>query len=102
MKIFLLLLSPLLIFAKVHYAKVEPYDSVTLKSAVSGLILEVDLNAEGTHVQGKRIIHIDDVLDRTNLDDTKQSVILLEQMLGINKEIFFIISRYSEETRGVL
>ena len=87
MKIFLLLLSPLLIFAKVHYAKVEPYDSVTLKSAVSGLVLEVDLNAEGTHVQGKRIIHIDDVLDRTNLDDTKQSVILLEQMLGINKEI---------------
>ena len=87
MKIFLLLLSPLLIFAKVHYAKVEPYDSVTLKSAVSGLVLEVDLNAEGTHVQGKRIIHIDDVLDRTNLDDTKQSVILLEQMLGINNEI---------------
>ena len=87
MKIFLLLLFPLLIFAKVHYAKVEPYDSVTLKSAVSGLVLEVDLNAEGTHIQGKRIIHIDDVLDRTNLDDTKQSVILLEQMLGINKEI---------------
>jgi multidrug resistance efflux pump len=87
MKIFLLLLSPLLIFAKVHYAKVEPYDSVTLKSAVSGLVVEVDLNAEGTHVQGKRIIHIDDVLDQANLDDTKQSVVLLEQMLGINQEI---------------
>ena len=87
MKIFLLLLSPLLIFAKVHYAKVEPYDSVILKSAVSGLVVAVDLNAEGTLVKGKRIIHIDDALDRTNLNDTKQSVTLLEQMLGINKEI---------------
>lgn len=87
MKIFLLLLSPLLIFAKIHYAKVEPYDSVILKSAVSGLVVDVDLSAEGTLVQGKRVIHIDDALDRTNLEDTKQSIVLLEQMLGINQEI---------------
>jgi multidrug resistance efflux pump len=87
MKIFLLLLSPLLICAKVHYAKVEPYDSVILKSAVSGLVVDVDLDAEGTSVTNKRVIHIDDVLDRTNLKDTKQSVKLLEQMLGINQEI---------------
>ena len=87
MKIFLLFITPLLIFAKVHYAKVEPYDSVTLKSAVSGLVLEVDLDAEGTMVQGKRVIHIDDVLDRSNLKDTRQSIVLLEQMLGINQEI---------------
>jgi multidrug resistance efflux pump len=87
MKLFLLFISPLLIFAKVHYAKVEPYDSVTLKSAVSGLVVEVDLYAEGTMVQGKRVIHIDDVLDSANLKDTKESIVLLEQMLDINKEI---------------
>ena len=87
MKIFLLFLTPLLIFAKVHYAKVEPYDSVVLKSAVSGLVVEVDLVAEGTLVKGTRVIHIDDALDETNLEDTKQSIKLLEQMLGINQEI---------------
>lgn len=38
MKIFLLLLSPLLLFAKVHYAKVEPYESIVLKSSVSALV----------------------------------------------------------------
>ncbi len=92
MKIFLLFITPLLIFAKVHYAKVEPFDSVTLKSAVSGLVLDVDLEAEGTLVSGKRVIHIDDVLDIENLKDTKQSVVLLEQMLGINQEIASFLS----------
>ena len=87
MKLLLIILTPILIFAKVHYAKVEPYESVVLKSAVSGLIVDVDLDAEGTHVTSKRVIHIDDALDITNLQDTKQSIKLLEQMLGINQEI---------------
>jgi multidrug resistance efflux pump len=87
MKILFLLVTPLLLFAKVHYAKVEPYESVVLKSAVSGLIVDVDLDAEGTLVSGKKVIHIDDALDKTNLKDTKQSIKLLEQMLGINQEI---------------
>jgi len=100
MKIFLLLLSPLLIFAKVHYAKVEPYESVVLKSAVSGLVIEVDLDAEGTLVQGKRVIHIDDALDSTNLKDTKQSISLLEQMLGINQEIATALAGTEKRQEG--
>ena len=87
MKIFLLLVIPLLVFAKVHYAKVEPYESVVLKSAVSGLVVDVDLDAEGTLVNDKRVIHIDDALDKTHLEDTKKSIALLEKMLGINQEI---------------
>jgi multidrug resistance efflux pump len=83
----LLFLAPLFIFAKVHYAKVEPYESVVLKAAVSGLVVDVDLEAEGTLVDNKRVIHIDDALDKSNLLDTKQSVKLLEQMLKINKDI---------------
>jgi len=87
MKLFIFLLIPMLIFAKVHYAKVEPYNSVILKSAVSGLVIYADLDAEGTLVESKRIIHIDDTLDKSNLADTKKSITLLEQMLGINQEI---------------
>lgn len=86
-KIFLLLLSPLLMFAKVHYAKVEPYSSVTLKSAVSGQVIEVDLDAEGTMVDANRVVHIDDVLDKVNLKDSRTSKVLLEKMLELNKNI---------------
>ena len=100
MKIFLLLLTPLLIFAKVHYAKVEPYESVVLKSAVSGLVIDVDLEAEGTMVTAKRVIHLDDVLDKVSLSDTKQSVKLLEQMLGINQEIATSLSGTVKRQEG--
>ena len=86
-KIFLLLLMPLCIFAKVHYAKVEPYASVVLKSAVSGLVTEVALEDEGTMVEGKRVIHLDDKLDRVNLKDAQTNIELLKQMLEINQHI---------------
>ena len=87
MKILLLLLTPLLLFAKVHYAKVESYESIVLKSAVSALVMDVDLEAEGTMVEGKRVIYLDDKLDQVNLTSSKQSVILLQQMHDINHDI---------------
>ena len=87
MKLFLLLFTPLLLFAKVHYAKVESYESIVLKSAVSALVMDVDLEAEGTMVEGKRVIYLDDKLDQINLTSSKKSVTLLQQMHDINHDI---------------
>ena len=100
MKIFLLLFTPLFIFAKVHYAKIEPYDSVVLKSAVSALVMEVDLEAEGSMVTSKRVIHLDDGLDKVNLEDSKKSVVLLEKMLNINEEIATSLSGTVKRQEG--
>jgi len=86
-KILLLSLLPLFMFAKVHYAKVEPYESVVIKSAVSGLVIGVDLDLEGTMVASKRVIHLDDKLDLINLNDSTKSISLLKEMLNINKNI---------------
>ena len=87
MKILLLLVSPLLIFAKVHYAKVEPFETVMMKSSVSALVVDVALDAEGSMVKGVRIVHLDDTLDKVNLEASKKSVKLLQEMLDINKDI---------------
>ena len=87
MKIFILLVMPLLLLAKVHYAKVEPYESVILKSAVSGLIIDVNLDLEGKTVTSDRVIHIDDTLDKLNLNDSKQNIVLLKDMFKLNKDI---------------
>ena len=62
MKILLLFFIPLCIFAKVHYAKVEPYESIILKASVSALVIDVALDAEGSVVDQKRIIYLDDRL----------------------------------------
>ena len=100
MKILLLFLTPLLIVAKIHYAKVEPYESVVLKSSVSGLVMDVDLEAEGTMVISKRVIHLDDILDKASLEDTQNSIKLLEQMLGINQEIASSLSGTVKRQEG--
>ncbi len=86
-KIVLLFLTPLFIFAKVHYAKVEPYESVVMKSAVSGSVIEVDIDSEGAMVTSKRVIHLDDKLDIINLNNSKKSIDLLKDMLKINQNI---------------
>jgi len=93
-------LLPLCLMAKVHYAKVEPYESVTLQASVSGLVLKADLDAEGTMVDGKRIIHLDDRLDKINLADTKESVVLLERSLAINEEIASSLSETVERQKS--
>ncbi|HEY9128790.1 MAG TPA: HlyD family efflux transporter periplasmic adaptor subunit [Sulfurovum sp.] len=88
MKIFLLLLTPLFLFAKVHYAKVEPYESVILKSAVSALVLDVDLDAEGSLVEDKRVIYLDDRLDKINLRTSKENLLTLQETLKRQESYF--------------
>lgn len=87
MKILFILLSPLLLFSKVHYAKVEPYESVLLKSSVSALVVDVDLESEGTMVAKKSVVQLDDSLDKLSLKASKKSVLLLQEMLDINHNI---------------
>jgi len=78
---------PVCMVAKVHYARVEPYASVVMKAAVSGLVVEVDLEAEGSMVEKGRIVHIDDRLEKQNLKDSRKRVQLLKQMLVLNEQI---------------
>ena len=88
MKLLLLLCTPLFLFAKVHYAKVEPYESVILKSAVSALVMDVDLDAEGSVVDQKRVIYLDDRLDKINLKTSKENLLILEETLKRQESYF--------------
>ncbi|HHD78277.1 MAG TPA: hypothetical protein ENK98_01350 [Epsilonproteobacteria bacterium] len=88
MKIIVLFLSPLWIFASVHYAKVEPYDSVILRSAVSALVMDVDVDAEGSVVHQKRVILLDDRLDKMNLKISKAKLETLSETLQRQESSF--------------
>jgi len=88
MKIILLILSPLWIFAAVHYAKIEPYDSVILRSAVSALVMDVDENAEGSVVHQKRVVLLDDRLDKMNLKISKTKLQTLSETLQRQESYF--------------
>ncbi|MEA3491726.1 MAG: hypothetical protein U9R27_07475 [Campylobacterota bacterium] len=87
MKYAVIFFIPMVICAKIHYAKVEPYESVVLKSAVSGQVIEVDLDAEGKMIGDKEVIHLDDHLDKRELMSSKKNLETTETILGINREI---------------
>lgn len=93
MKILILFLSPLWIFASVHYAKVEPYDSVILRSAVSALVMDADVDAEGSVVHQKRVVHLDDRLDKMNLKISKDKLQTLSETLQRQESSFKRMNR---------
>ena len=77
----------MLLFSKVHYAKVEPLESITLKSAVSAQVLEAKIGLEGTKVHSNTIIKLDDKLDKTKLASSRASVKLIQSMIATNRTI---------------
>ena len=87
MRFLFLLLSPLVLVAKVHYAKVEPFESITLKSAVSAQVTNAKQSLEGTTVTNNTIIQLDAKLDKLKLASSQSSIKLINSMLKTNQNI---------------
>jgi hypothetical protein len=87
MKLFILLIFPYFLWAEVHYAKVEPYETIVLKSSVNALVLSVDMASEGEMIREKEIIVLDSFLDKRKLKSSKDTRVLLKKMLLLNKDI---------------
>ncbi|HIP61191.1 MAG TPA: hypothetical protein EYG98_01395 [Sulfurovum sp.] len=85
--VLLLVLFSLSVFAKVHYAKVEPLERTTIKSSVSGAIIKVALSSEGRFVGDEVVIQIDDSMDKISLKTSKKSLVLFSETLEINNQI---------------
>jgi len=98
MKKILLILLPIFIVARVHYAKVEPYDSVVLKSAVSAKVLSVDLNSEGRVVDGE-IITLDDVIDIEDLKISQEMLVGLKSSYKRKESYFNKLNRLSTASK---
>jgi len=88
--IFILLL-PLSLIAKVHYAKVEPLETLTLKSAVSAQVTLAKSKLEGTNISHGTIIKLDDKLDLIKLKSSRASLKLINSMLQINQDILLAL-----------
>ncbi len=100
MKYIFFLLTPLLLFSKVHYAKVEPFESITLKSAVSAQVTEAKLKLEGTNILSKTIIQLDDKLDKIKLNSSKSSLKLINSMIKTNNNILSSLASSLERQKG--
>ena len=83
----LLLIATLYSLAGEHYARVEPWERVTLKAAAAGTVLEANASLEGRMVEDARVIHIDDVLDRKELESARRSRKLIAQTLELTRQM---------------
>jgi len=100
MKRYLLLFLPLLMVAKVHYAKVEPIEQATIKSTVSGVVIRADQAAEGAVLSDEAFVQIDDALDQENLRDTEASLALMKESLEINEEVLVGLEKTLDRKKG--
>ena len=81
-----LLLTPILLLAKVHYAKIEPFETTTLKSSVSAQVVKADISLEGKIVKNGLIIELDNKLDKIKVKSDREALKLVKNMIIINKK----------------
>jgi hypothetical protein len=85
--IIFILLSGSVLFAKEHYAKLEPYELKTVSSNVSARVMFADIQKESTLLDNKDYIVLDDKLDKIERSQIKKKVALLHKMIRFNREI---------------
>jgi len=74
-------------FAKVYYAKVEPYEVRTIASSVSGQVVYADENMLGKRLSKRAFIQIDDRLNRNELKSVRKKMDYLQETLRIDENI---------------
>ena len=72
--------------ASIYYAKVEPLQKYSIKSATSGKVLASIQKLEGKISNGQIIVHLDDVLNKEDLKNSLYKLKILEQMIEITKK----------------
>lgn len=76
-----------LLFSKVYYSKVEPYEVLDISSNVSGLIIFTDDNMLGKKLSDTPYIKIDAELDNKELQYTQEKLSTLREIVTTNESI---------------
>ncbi|MEA3371465.1 MAG: HlyD family efflux transporter periplasmic adaptor subunit [Campylobacterota bacterium] len=83
----LIFIIPTILFSKVYYSKVEPYEVRNLSSSVSGVVEYINEDMIGKKLTSKVYIRIDSKLDEEELKSTKEKLIYLEETVEVNLRI---------------
>ena len=83
----LILLTSSLLFSKVYYSKVEPYELRNISSNVSGLVEFIDEDMIGKKLSSRAYIRIDAELDIKELNSIKDKLVFLGETVAVNESI---------------
>jgi len=100
MKIFISLLFMFsLSYAKVYYAKVEPFELRSISSNVSGLVVSADEALVGSRLSLKPYIKIDSVVDRRELKYIKDNLEYMREIVAVNENILVNLVKSLDKKR---
>ncbi len=74
-------------FAKVYYAKVEPFELRAISSNVSGLVLQANEDLMGTTLSSKPYIVIDSEVDVKELKYIKDKLEYMREIVKVNESV---------------
>lgn len=83
----LILIMSTILFSKVYYSKVEPYELRDLSSSVSGVVEYINEDMIGKKLTSKVYISIDSKLDAQELQSVKEKLIYLSDTVNVNDNI---------------
>lgn len=96
--IFLLLMMSYL-FSSEFYAKLEPYETYLIKSAVSGKIIYANDKMEGFKANNSTIIKIDSKLSVIDLEQSRNKLKYLNEMISIEKLNYNRLKKVSSKSQ---
>ena len=97
--LFVLFLTFSISFAKVYYAKVEPYELRNISSNVSGLVTYANEDLIGKKLGKKPYIRIDSELDRKELMYIEDKLAYLRKIIKVNENVLKNLNTSLEKKR---
>jgi hypothetical protein len=86
------------VFANEYYAKLEPIDSFQVKSAVSGKVIYSNSKIEGLKANNSTIIEIDSMVNKVELEQSKNKLKYIEEMIKIEKNNYDRLNQVSSKS----
>lgn len=83
----LILIMSTILFSKVYYSKVEPYEVRDLSSNVSGVVEYINEDMIGKKLTSKVYVRIDSKLDEQELQSVKEKLVYLSDTVNVNENI---------------
>ena len=85
-------------FANEYYAKLEPIESYQVKSATAGKVIYSNSDVEGLKANNSTIIELDSVLNKVELEQSKNKLKFIEDMLRIEKNNYDRLNQVSSKS----
>ena len=86
------------IFANEYYAKLEAIESFSVKSAVAGKIIYSNSKIEGLKANNSVIIEIDSLINKVDLEQSKNKLKYIDEMIKIEKNNYDRLNQVSSKS----